>query len=254
MVYTTNIIITSVFDVIYLMNQSGNYKKISFLDFVWDYKFQLVGYIIGISAATFIILYMFGGVPSELRVLDQTAEGSTTTAISTDTLSPTVQSAPALITRGQPVAQLTQGELPVKIIIDKIDVNTRIYNPVSTNPQSLDNELLKGAVRYPGSGTLGHGNMFIFAHSSHLRVINNQAYKAFNNIEDLDIGDKIRIQSNGKEYVYKVFSVALADSEEVWVDLKSTKNIVTLSTCDVFGKKQDRFVVQAVFENSTTIK
>jgi LPXTG-site transpeptidase (sortase) family protein len=145
-------------------------------------------------------------------------------------------------------------DFPLRVIIDKVNIDTSISNPTSADISILNNALLKGAVRYPGSGTLGHGNMFIFGHSTGIRVVNNQAYKAFNNLKDVEIGDTIRIQSIDKEYNYKVTSVSMVDSEEAWVTFSQDKNMVTLSTCNVFGQKQDRYVVEAIFVKSIDLQ
>lgn len=225
-------------------------QTVSFLDLVWQYKYWLGAYVLIISTLSFTGLYVLGVVPKELRLLSNTTTASVEAGISAQS-----DAVPLLVKNPNPSQGVVRvmGELPAQIIIDKIGVNATIANPTKSDIETLNDELLKGVVRYPGSGTLGQGNMFVFGHSSHLRVINNQAYKAFNNLEDLDIGDKIRVRSRTKEYIYTVRSVALADSEEVWVDLSTEKNMLTLSTCDVFGQKQDRYVVQAIFESSINI-
>ncbi|MCC2630859.1 MAG: Sortase domain, partial [Candidatus Paceibacter sp.] len=57
-----------------------------------------------------------------------------------------------------------------------------------------------------------------------------------------------------KEYNYKVTSVSMVDSEDAWVTFSDDKNMVTLSTCNVFGQKQDRYVVEAVFIKSISLE
>jgi len=204
----------------------------STLDLVWRYKFYAVFYVLFISFITFTGLYLIGGVPEELRVIDQE-----------QVFSGTVQST----TTDGIVEQL---ELPERIVIDKIGVNTPVSNPDQSDNETLNGALLKGAVRYPGSGTLGRGNMFIFGHSTGLRVVNNQAFKAFNRVRELNIGDQIRIFSKNMEYNYKVLSVKLVDSNTALVDFSRQETMLTLSTCNVFGQKQDRYVVEALFVKS----
>lgn len=217
-----------------------------FLDIVWTYKFHLAFYILGISTLTYIGLYLVGGVPQELRAVD--------TSINTPQV---VQTTPSKtqtnIATGTTKINQNQGELPLRIIIEKIGVNTPVLNPTQTSNDVLNTNLLKGAVRYPGSGTLANGNMFIFGHSTGIRLVNNQAFKAFNNLKNLNPNDEIKVQSGSREYTYKVTHVSLADSEDVWVDLSSTKNMLTISTCNTFGEKQERFVVQALYVSSKAI-
>lgn len=213
-------------------NQKPTPDSGSFLDMLWRYKFSLAIYVILISFISFAVLYTFGGVPEELKIVDeqQTIAENNASTVSTST-----------------TVSAQEKDFPLRVIIDKISVDTPVSNPTSTDNTILNNLLLKGAVRYPGSGTLGHGNMLIFGHNTGIRVVNNQAYKAFNHLKDLAVGDPIRVQSNGYEYNYKVSSVTLKDSSEAFITFSDAKNMLTLSTCDVFGQKQDRYVVEATF-------
>jgi LPXTG-site transpeptidase (sortase) family protein len=216
-------------------------QKIGFLDIIWYYKYRLVFYIIFTSALSFAVLYLIDAVPDEFRVVTPGVDTPTVSATSTATTSQ------AIIDR----TQAQEGELPVRIVISKIDVDTVVYNPASTNNAVLNDYLLRGAVRYPGSGKLGVGNVFMFGHSSYLRVINNQAFKTFNDLRKLNPEDEIRVYSKDKIYLYKVTSVKLAQADSELVDIKSKKNMLTLSTCNVFGEHQERFVVEAQFITAT---
>lgn len=218
----------------------------TFIDVMWRYKYYLVFYVIAISFLSFTGLYLVGGVPEELKIVDQPTppqigENNSNLVASTTATSSLAETQ-------------SETEYPLRVIIDKIGVDTPVSNPTSTDNTILNNLLLKGAVRYPGSGTLGSGNMFIFGHNTGIRVVNNQAYKAFNHLKDLAVGDVIRVQSLGYEYNYKVSSVSLKDSSEAFVTFSNDKNMLTLSTCDVFGQKQDRYVVEATFIKSIPLE
>jgi LPXTG-site transpeptidase (sortase) family protein len=141
----------------------------------------------------------------------------------------------------------TTGENPTRIVIDKIGVDVTISNPNTTNVTTLDEYLKQGAVRYPGSGLLGSGNMFLFAHSTGIKVVNNQAYKAFNGLKNLTAGDIIKVYGKNKVYQYKVTSVVLVDQTRALVEFNNTNNMLTLSTCNTFGAKSERYVVEADF-------
>lgn len=137
-------------------------------------------------------------------------------------------------------------ELPKKIIIEKVGVEVDINNPESANIEILDNLLNSGAVRYPGSGLAGEkSNVFLFGHSSHLPIVLNKNYKAFNNIEKLVSGDIIKLQSDNTEFLYEVFDIKKANAEDFRIDFNTNSRLLTLSTCDNFGDLSDRFVVQA---------
>lgn len=140
--------------------------------------------------------------------------------------------------------------IPQKIEIPKIGVSSIIYTPQSIDVATLDSNLAKGAVYYPGSGTLQGGNMFLFGHSTNWKVVNNQAYKTFNNLDKLGKGDEVKITSNGKVYVYEVTGVRRASQDDVLIDFTKGDRMLTISTCDTFGRKQDRWVVEANFKKT----
>ncbi len=139
----------------------------------------------------------------------------------------------------------TAVELPTRIEIPKVGINIEVRNPSSTDYKILDTELTKGAVRYPGSGYPGKGNMLLFGHSTGYKVVRNQAYKAFNNIKTLVEGDSIFIQTATQTYEYRVTSVKKVNKYDTKISFEGTGDMITLSTCDSFGTKSDRYVVEA---------
>lgn len=137
-------------------------------------------------------------------------------------------------------------ENPVRVTIEKVGIDVTIKNPESTSVAVLDEALLTGAVRYPGSAKLGEeGNTVLFGHSSYLPIVSNKAFKAFNEIQNLEKGDRITVYGETTAYVYSVTQVAEADAEEDAIPLTKTGHTLTIATCDSFGKKTDRFIVVA---------
>jgi LPXTG-site transpeptidase (sortase) family protein len=61
-------------------------------------------------------------------------------------------------------------------------------------------------------------------------------------------GDEIEIESNGRTFIYKVQKVTLLDESAAFVDFSKTDQMLTLSTCNTFGQKQERWVVEAIFD------
>lgn len=140
------------------------------------------------------------------------------------------------------------GFIPTRIVIEKIGVDSLVYNPESSDIKTLNKYIAYGAVRYPGSGLIGKGNMFIFGHSADIySVVNNPAYKTFNGIAKLERGDKIKLFSNDKVYIYRVISVALVGADEALVEFGGAENKLTISTCNTFGAKEERYVVEAQY-------
>lgn len=145
-------------------------------------------------------------------------------------------------------------ELPLAITIPAINLSVSIANPATTDTATLDEELLKGAVRYPTSAKLGEdGNVVLFGHSSYLPIVGNQAYKTFNGIQKLVVGDSITVSSLSVAYTYRVRSVSKESAESAAIPLSVAGKVLTLSTCNSFAQKTDRFVVVADFVESHAV-
>lgn len=150
-----------------------------------------------------------------------------------------------------PTPVVAEAELPLSIEIPKIKLSVSISNPTSTDIETLDRYLLKGSVRYPSSAKLGEiGNVVLFGHSSYLPIVRNQAYKAFNDIQKLSAGDIVTVYSSSTAYTYRVRSVRKESTTNAGIPLDVTGRVLTLSTCDSFGEKTDRFVLTADFVES----
>ncbi len=143
-------------------------------------------------------------------------------------------------------------EEPVRIEIAAISLSVTIANPTTTDIEALDSYLLRGAVRYPTSARLGEaGNVVLFGHSSYLPVVGNQAYKTFNGIQKLAVGDTIMVSSVDTVYTYRVREVAKESAaSNAGISLEKKGRQLTLATCNSFGAKSDRFVVTADFVES----
>lgn len=209
---------------------SDQVPKVGIMDVISKNKVSFFLNFFIILVLTFSILYLFGLVPTEFKT----------------------------IIGREPVQESTgnrTGELPITIKIPTISVESPIYNPATTSVDVLNDFLTKGAVRYPGSGLLGgSGNIFIFGHSTGFKIVNNQAYKTFNGLQNLKVGDLVYIDSDKYEFTYKVSSVKLVDATKTLVEFNTNSKLLTLSTCDNFGAKTDRYVVEAEFVAKNGIK
>jgi len=137
---------------------------------------------------------------------------------------------------------------PVSITLDSLGRTINVLNPTSRSVADLDAALLKGVVRHPDSADLNeqNGNMLILGHSSYLKNVFNKNYQAFNGIQNLEWGDTITIRSRDYQYTYRVDRVYQAKASNVTIPTKSTGQKLTLATCNTFGAKEDRFIVEAV--------
>ena len=204
-----------------------------------DYIY-VAGMTLLIFAATYAVLALVGLVPGQLKFVSATP-GPDSDKEEVDYVADGPKGDDA-------VANADTNLVPDKIEIAKIGVSSTIQKPKSADVATLDSALAKGATYYPGSGTLQGGNMFIFGHSTNWKVVNNPAYKTFNDLDKLVAGDEITLTAGGKKYVYTVRSVRLASENDVLVNFSNDGRMLTISTCDTFGRKQDRWVVEAEFE------
>ncbi len=138
-------------------------------------------------------------------------------------------------------------ENPLSIDIPEYNIHSSIESPLSNDVKTLDNSLLRAAVYYPGSGFPGSNNMLIFGHSTSFKVVRNKAYQVFNNIKSVKPGTMIYIKTQTKTHIYKTKDVKKVSKYTAWIQFNSDKPMLTLSTCDSFGKRSDRWVLEAEY-------
>ena len=157
----------------------------------------------------------------------------------------------------EPAVQYLKGqvkETPLRIVIPKINVDASVSNPESTSSIVLDRALMSGAVRSPTSGLLGEDeNVFLFGHSAYSKTLVNPAYRTFNGLDKLSVGDEIRVDGTENSHVYRIVRVSFLKDSEAYIDLSQHIRMLTLSTCNAFGVKEDRIVVQAEFVKTAAL-
>ena len=142
------------------------------------------------------------------------------------------------------------GVEPTHISIPAVGIDLPVQNPDTRDVDTLDALLKNGPARYVDSAELGvNGNVLIFAHSSHLPIVKNKMFQAFNNIPDLKQGDLVTLTgADGTQYIYSVVSVVRADTADgTTIDLSGSGKKLTLVTCDTLTGKSARFVLTADF-------
>jgi LPXTG-site transpeptidase (sortase) family protein len=148
----------------------------------------------------------------------------------------------------EPVDDEFNDPLPKSITLSPLGRTVTVLNPTSRSVANLDAALLKGVVRHPDSADLldPNGNILILGHSSYLKNVFNKNFQAFNGIQNLKWGDTITLRSSEALYTYRVERVYEAKASAVMVPTRSSQPKLTLATCDTFGAKEDRFIVEAV--------
>jgi LPXTG-site transpeptidase (sortase) family protein len=148
----------------------------------------------------------------------------------------------------EPVAPVITDKYPVRVTIPKTGADVTVLNPDTLDLAALDTALLDGVVRHPQTADFAdQGNMLIFGHSSYLPNVFNENFQAFNGVQDLVWGDEIILHSaDGTSYRYRVDAVYKVKASETIIDNSRGKAKLTIVTCNSFGSKDDRFVVEAL--------
>jgi Sortase (surface protein transpeptidase) len=215
-----------------------------------------IGVFFGLAACLYFFFAFVGLAPEEINVLAGSAEITSLLQTSSN-----MEQHRAIVRdyRGWDEWNQTNGSssnlvtnfdvlLPTRIKIPKVGVDTPVANPQSENVTVLDEALLGGAARYPSSGNLNYGNMFIFAHSTTYAVVRNKAYQAFNGLKNLQYGDEIYVTSeDGRQFLYTVTNVQMASAANVQIHFSNDLHTLTLATCNVAGQKEERWIVEAKF-------
>ena len=140
---------------------------------------------------------------------------------------------------------------PVRIKIPSVGIDLPVQDPTTTDVDALDALLNSGPAHYANSAGLGeNGNVIIFAHSSHLPIVHNKMFQAFNQIPDVASGASVEIVgADGKTYLYTVDSVVKADTNDgTTISLAPSQGEkLTLVTCDTLTGKSARFILTADF-------
>ncbi len=140
------------------------------------------------------------------------------------------------------------GVVPARISIGAISLDLAVQNPETKDIVELDEILKSGPARYVSSAKLGEkGTMIIFAHSSHLPIVHNKMFRAFNGIPDLETGDTITLTGeDGMQYLYSVKSVDKVNAEDTVINMSPELGTrLILVTCNTLASKSARFVLEA---------
>jgi sortase (surface protein transpeptidase) len=224
--------------------------KHDWMNILWEQKVPFFKVFIIVLASTYGVLYALDFYP-EMKIQPSAPVVAQQLVTNTNVK---IAVAPAPKKDATIVKTTSIDPFPTKLIIEKLDKTVPILNPTSNSVEALDAALLKGVARHPDSATFTKvGTMFILGHSSYLPIVHNKNYQALNGIQKLVWGDLVRIQSSDTEYLYRVEKVyqvkaSLAEAEITW-----GKGKLIMDTCNSFGTKDDRFVVEAYLVKSYPI-
>ena len=220
------------------------------IDLVLARKWTFLAVFFVIFTLTYAAFAAFDVLPEPVKTTPVTAPSTTPVTTMTTPVVPVTPVVAATTVRNSNVP----GELPKTLTIDSLGRTITVLNPAARSVASLDAALLTGVARHPDSAELGQdGNVFILGHSSYLPVVNNKNFQAFNGIQNLKWGDTIRVNSATTEYVYRVDKVYKAKASALTIPIAETGKLLTLATCNCFGTKDDRFIVEASLQSTKTL-
>lgn len=198
-----------------------------------------------------VVLFVIDFVPESSTAQNTNVANASTVTLSASAPLASEPTTNTSLTRAETTYTASQSvaNMPQRIVIPKVGIDISVNNPTQKDITSLDTALLKGAVRYPGSALLGENSgMFIFGHQSYLPVVRNQAFKAFNGLQNVRPGDAIIVSSQTIRYHYRAVSIDYVDVDTASIEIGGGAQTLTLVTCDSFGKeKTKRYVVHAEF-------
>ncbi len=132
------------------------------------------------------------------------------------------------------------------VYIPRIRVAAPIVRPTSTADSVINDALLKGVLKYPGTAEPGQrGNVFLTGHSSYYWWVNTDYRNIFALVPELRNGDEIVIYHEGTRYIYRVHHVFEVSPTQTEVLKPTAVPIVTLSTCVPVGTSYRRKIVRA---------
>lgn len=115
-------------------------------------------------------------------------------------------------------------------------------------------DLSKSLIHYvPTSKPGQYGNIAIFGHSTIPQLFNAKDYKTvFTYLPQMDIGDKVYIDSEGTTYEYDVYDMFIVKPDQVSVlEQKFNAAYLTLITCVPPGTYEKRLIIKAKLAKHT---
>jgi sortase A len=146
------------------------------------------------------------------------------------------------ITHDKNFGQITEYNLT----IEKLGINVPIIPNVDGKDKEIYNNALNNGVAHYKNTALPHSgsNIVIFGHSSTVLGIGKYA-KVFAYLNQLNIGDEIKINFNQKEYKYLVSEKEIIVADDLSVILPTEREQLTLLTCWPIGTAEKRLAIIA---------
>lgn len=146
----------------------------------------------------------------------------------------------------QPTVKTTYTDKQNTLEIPAISVETKVTFSASTDVATIENDLKRGVVFYPGSVYPGqNGQIVILGHSAPPGWPNARIEGVFTDLEKLVIGDKVFLDLNNKQYTYivKEKSIIKKGADVPTSAISANNNVLTLISCWPPGKNYQRIAI-----------
>lgn len=137
---------------------------------------------------------------------------------------------------------------PSKPSIESYALSIPILNIKEARVSTIDYDLSKHLVNYPGTGIPGsNGTAVIFGHSSLPQWFAPDNYKTiFATAYKLQVGNELQITIQNAVYTYSIFSITVVDPTDTSMFAQNYDNsYVTLVTCTPPGTTWKRLIIKA---------
>jgi LPXTG-site transpeptidase (sortase) family protein len=231
------------------MNSPQSFSELLDLLYIRKVPFFIVFFMV--TLVTYGFLYAIDFIPEPVKNGSNTVATTTVSSLEQSD----IEATDTQKNMASEEAQMTDSaSKPIRIFFDSLDREVVVHNPTSRAVADLDAALLTGVVRHPDSADFKKaGNILILGHSSYLPNVVNKNFQAFNGIQKMTWGDTIRLQSETTEHTYRVQKVYQAKASEITVPFTPGKAMLTLATCNSFGSKEDRFIIEAILIDTKTL-
>lgn len=144
-------------------------------------------------------------------------------------------------------SQEEKESIEFSVEIPSINAFSKVIENVDPFDQTEYIESLKDGVAHASNSSLPgeNGTVYLFAHSSDVPWRITRYNTAFFKLGNTEIGDRVIIRKDGKEYTYEIF-----DKKEVWPDeieylTESQGDVLILQTCTPVGTALKRLLIFA---------
>ncbi|MBI2644223.1 MAG: sortase [Candidatus Wildermuthbacteria bacterium] len=146
-----------------------------------------------------------------------------------------------------PLSSPKEEQLNATLVVPKINVSAPIIFVNSVNPDDFNEPLKRGVTHFPSSLPGEKGAAIILGHSAPFGWMGGKYEKVFSEVNQLAVGDEVRVEFQGNTYVYLVSGATIVDGGgDIPQNILAVDHPrILLITCWPPGIVNKRIIVQA---------